>query len=78
MIKTSFAVSFRHNDKSYAVLGVTSVLPNLNGVLFCTENKEHFYIESYEIPNGLEDMRIDYDQSKCMELCDIVFDHREK
>lgn len=78
MFKSSFAVGYRKDRKSCVVLGVTSIVPNLNGILFFTEDGENHFIESHEIPNGLCNMYIDYEQVDCMELCDTIFDHRKK
>lgn len=78
MIKASFAVGYRKGRESHVVLGVTSIVPNLNGVLMFTEDGENHFIESCEIPNGLCNAYIDYEQDDCIEMADKVFDHRKK
>ena len=62
MCKASFAVGYQMNGKTQVVLGVTSIFPNLNGVLLCTENGHHIQIERDDMRNGLNNMFIDYDQ----------------
>ena len=64
MSKASFAVQYCLPEyrKKVVVLGVTSIVPNLNGVLMFTENGRHHQVESYEMPdNMLCGMSIDYD-----------------
>lgn len=61
MSKKSFTVGFVCNGKIYVIYGVTSILPNLNGVLFQTENGEGYQVESFELREGfLGSMYIEY------------------
>ena len=63
MSKASFAVQYHlpAYGKTVVVLGVTSIVPNLNGVLMFTENGRHHQVESYEMPDKmLCGMSIDY------------------
>lgn len=46
MIKTSFTVSYRKNGVRHIILGVTSIVPNLNGLLLFTEDGKGYQIES--------------------------------
>lgn len=64
MSKASFAVQYQlpAYRKIVVVLGVTSIVPNLNGVLMFTENGRHHQVESYKMPdNMLCGMSIYYD-----------------
>ena len=78
MIKSSFAVGYQLNSKTVNVLGVTSIVPNLNGVLFFTEDGENHFIESHEMNEVLGNMFIDYDQSECTYGATEILDHRKK
>ena len=63
MSKSSFAVKYHlpQYRKSVVVLGVTSIVPNLNGVLMFTENGQNHFIESCDMSdNMLCGMCIDY------------------
>ena len=63
MSKSSFAVKYHlpQYRKSVVVLGVTSIVPNLNGVLMFTENGRHHQVESCDMSdNMLCGMSIDY------------------
>lgn len=63
MSKASFAVRYHlpAYRKTVVVLGVTSICPNLNGVLFYTENGRNHQVESHEMPDKmLAGMSIDY------------------
>lgn len=62
MSKKSFTVGFNLGTKRYVIYGVTAIFPNLNGVLFQTENGKGFQIESHEMPyqNLLGGMFIEY------------------
>ena len=63
MAKSSFSVRYHlpAYRKTVAVLGVTSIYPNLNGVLFCTEDGRNHQVESHEMPDKmLAGMSIDY------------------
>ena len=46
-MKSSFAVAL--HGKKLVILGVTSIVPNLNGILFQTENRRGYQIESFEM-----------------------------
>ena len=74
MSKASFAVQYHLSRyrKVVVVLGVTSIVPNLNGVLMFTENGRHHQVESYEMPDKmLCGMSINYDITEE----DIEFNH---
>ena len=62
MINKSFTVSYRVYGVHHTVLGVTSIVPNLNGLLFFTEDGKNHQIESHE-------MRIRGDESPYKRLC---------
>ena len=47
MFKSSFAVAIHTSKK--IILGVTSIVPNLNGVLLQTEDREGYQIDSDEM-----------------------------
>lgn len=54
MSKSSFTVYYKLPRYPWTiVLGVTSIMPNLNGFLFNTEDGEGHQIEHYELANGL-------------------------
>ena len=55
MSKASFSVRIHlPMERSYIrLLGVTSVYPNLNGFLFCTEDRNCFQVESYRLHDGM-------------------------
>ena len=49
-MKSSFTVNYKLAHKPFVtVLGVTSIVPNLNGFLFFTEDGEHHQIENHEL-----------------------------
>ena len=76
MSKASFAVHYHlpAYRKTVVVLGVTSIYPNLNGVLFCTENGSNHQVESHDMSDKmLTGMCIEYDYS---EEC-LSFDQEE-
>ena len=63
MIKKSFAVEYSlpHYRKTVIVLGVTSIVPNMNAILMFTENGENHFIESCDMRDKmLSGMSIDY------------------
>ena len=61
MCRNSFTVGFSLNGKMYVIYGVTSIFPNLNGVLFQTENRKGYQVESYEMQEDLiGNMYIEY------------------
>jgi len=66
MMKTSFGVAY--HEKKVVILGVTSIMPNLNGVLFNTENRRGYQIESHDM-KGVT-LNIEYFNPKFMELPD--------
>lgn len=49
MIKSSFTVVYKKDGKTNYVLGVTSIVPNMNGLLFFTEDGENHVIESHNM-----------------------------
>lgn len=69
MIKSSFAVGYRINRVTKVVLGVTSIVPNLNGVLLRVENGEDIQVEKYELTSGdfLANMFISYEEPSSFE-----------
>lgn len=90
MIRTSFTVSYHHKLKvRVTVLGVTSIVPNLNGFLFFTEDGENHFVESCDLfDNSLLGMYLEYSTPEDIELefsnaldCPAknkVIDHRKK
>ena len=77
MSKSSFAVGFQLPHKgTFVVTGVTSIVPNLNGVLLFTEDRQNVQIENYELIDGvLGNMFISYEPVS--EFTDYhVQDHR--
>ena len=55
MSKASFAVRIHllKERKYIRLLGVTSVYPNLNGFLFCTEDRGSYQVEHHELSDGM-------------------------
>ena len=50
MSKSSFTVYYKSAKGPFVtVLGVTSIMPNMNGILFQTENGEGHEIEAYQM-----------------------------
>lgn len=90
MIRNSFTVKYRHCNQCIKVLGVTSIVPNLNGFLFFTEDGQNHFIESHEVaraqdsmPFTLEystDAEVDYyiHCAKILHNKNKVYDHRKK
>lgn len=87
MIKSSFTVGYRHKGFRTTVLGVTSIVPNLNGFLFFTEDGENHFIEAHELDDNLlggvyfeysteEDLQDEFDSAEDGEV--LVIDHRKK
>ena len=67
MIKASFTVGFmkKNSRRTTVVSGVTSIVPNLNGILMFTRNGENFFVESFELVDGiLPNMFIEYSTSE--------------
>ena len=61
-MKTSFTVMFDRGNKTHVVAGVTSIVPNLNGFLFFTEDGKNFQIESCDlIDGGMSAIAFEYD-----------------
>ena len=89
MIKTSFTVSYRNNRVRTTVLGVTHIVPNLNGFLFFTEDGENHFIEHCELTDGNslngvyleystdEDIAIELEQVKEDPVHNNLIDHRK-
>ena len=81
MIKNHFTVGYRRNRQSHTVLGVTSIVPNLNGILMFTEDGENHFIEQHELLEGDEliGMYISYAPiDETDPTGDIIHDHRAK
>lgn len=90
MSKSSFTVSYKlPRHPRTVVLGVTSIMPNLNGYLFNTEDGEGHQIEHYELVDGfLPSVVLEYSTEEDINdyLKDFekspekfpLFDHREK
>ena len=88
MIRTSFTVSYRRNRVRTTVLGVTHIVPNLNGFLFFTEDGENHFIESCELTDGnslngvyfeystQEDLAIEFEMAREDPENSKVIDHR--
>lgn len=75
MSKSSFDVAI-HNEK-VIVFGVTSIMPNLNGVLLQTEDRYGYQIDSHAMKNGAT-LSIEYYNPDFMEIPEdyVVKDHR--
>ena len=81
-MKKSFSVGYRLPHKgTTVVLGVTSIVPNLNGVLLFVEDGDHVQIEAHMMTDGLlGNMFIEY-EPVLEDLTDMgytVIDHRER
>lgn len=77
MIKTSFTVCYRINQQTHIVLGVTSIVPNLNGYLMFTEDGRNHFIESHELMQGTLAMNyFSYEYTDELNPEAIVHDHR--
>lgn len=80
-IKDSFTVGYQQGRVTHIVCGVTSIVPNLNGVLMFTKDGRNHFIESYDMNGLLGNMFIEYaDQEVIVEYYDdpkyVVHDHR--
>lgn len=61
MVKSSFTVSYRNQGVRTTVLGVTSIVPNLNGFLFFTEDGQNHFIECCDLKdNSLSGIFFEY------------------
>lgn len=85
MIKTHFTVRYLiwkgAKREAHYVLGVTSIVPNMNGILMFTQDGRNHFIESYELKEEtLRNILISYDPIYEEEFSDgeIVHDHRAK
>ena len=90
MIRNSFTVKYRYSKQRKFVLGVTSIVPNLNGFLFFTEDGQNHFIESSEVhwnqdsmPFTLEystESQIDYYLQSAKRYTNQVkvYDHRKQ
>lgn len=88
MIKSSFTASYRSKRVRYTVLGVTSIVPNLNGFLFFTEDGENHFIENCDLAEGNslngvffeystdEDIAIEFEMARDNPALNKVIDHR--
>lgn len=82
MCKASFSVGFLipHKGKTIVVMGVTSIVPNLGGVLLFTEDRRNYQIESWEMTEAcLGNMFIDYvlGEDEFADMGYEVIDHTE-
>lgn len=67
MSKASFAVRIHlpKGRKYIRILGVTSIFPNMNGFLFCTEDRGSYQIEHHELSEGmLAGLCFEYDMTE--------------
>lgn len=89
MINKSFTVGYYLNRVHHTILGVTSIVPNMNGFLFFTEDGKNHFVESHSMQdNSLthvffeysndEDIQIEFDSAKDNPTGYIVHDHRNK
>lgn len=83
MIKTSFTVGYRlrkgEDKENHVVLGVTSIVPNLNGFLLFTEDGKNHFIERGELLyETLTGVFLSYDIKDELDPLGIVHDHRLK
>lgn len=80
-MRNSFVVRYWLPNRPVTyVLGVTSIVPNLDGVLMFVENGNHHQVEHYEmVDDCLPGMSIDYDTS-CVDFEDDarIVDGRNK
>ena len=65
-MKNSFTVFIGdHTNRTIVITGVTSMMPNLNGFLFNTEDREGFQIEKHELVNGgISNISFEYDYTE--------------
>lgn len=82
MCKASFSVGFLipNKGKTIVVMGVTSIVPNLGGVLLFTEDRCNYQIESWEMTEAsLGNMFIDYvlGEDEFADMGYEVIDHTE-
>ena len=90
MFNSSFTVRFRKMEAKHStvVLGVTAVVPNLNGLLLFTEDGKGYQIESHEMLSYDEGdslhirMKIEYSDEDDFDLylegTYDLHDHRKK
>jgi hypothetical protein len=83
MIKSSFTVGYRlkkgDTSENHVVLGVTSIVPNLNGFLMFTEDGQNHFIEQWQLlHNTLTGIYMSYDIEDELDPLGIVHDHRSK
>ena len=74
-MRNSFAVAY--HEKKVVILGVTSIMPNLNGVLLNTENRLGYQIEAHDMKEQNTTLNIEYLGMTADELPDdyIVLDY---
>ena len=87
MIRNSFTVSYRHHGIRTTILGVTSIVPNLNGFLFFTEDGENYFIEKCDLTTGNCLTGVYFEYSSAEDLADefaeaeegsvVLIDHRK-
>ena len=65
-MKNSFTVFIGdHTEKTTVITGVTSIMPNLNGFLFNTEDGLGFQIEHHElVEGGISNIAFEYDYTE--------------
>lgn len=94
MSKASFTVNYKMAKKPFVtVLGVTSIVPNLNGFLFFTEDRKNHQIEACDLEDlwgsktvtGMcleystdQDIEDYFEQAKKTPDKYVVIDHRER
>lgn len=78
-IKSSFTVGYRLNKQNHVVLGVTSIVPNMNGFLMFTEDGKNHFVESWELKyDTLVGMYMSYEIEDELDPNAVVHDHRKK
>lgn len=78
MIKSSFTVGYYLNNQKHLVLGVTSIVPNMNGFLMFTEDRKNHFIESFGLRAGTLQMRyFSYEYTDELDPEAVVHDHRK-
>lgn len=83
MFKSSFTVRYQlslgKTKEKHLVLGVTSIVPNLNGFLFFTEDGRNHFVESHELRSGtLANVYLSYEYTDELDPEAVIHDHRRK
>ena len=90
MSKASFAVRIHlpKERKYIRILGVTSIFPNMNGFLFCTEDRNGFQVEYDRLSDGMlsgicfeydlteEDVEYEFHDAQEHEMTYLIVDGR--